>query len=341
MQRNKPFPIAVINAEPQAELQSDINFLHNDLTKKIAQRVEALWHDVPYTETPPFPKHMLVEVANICNHSCVFCAYSKMTRPKGVLTLELYQKIIQQAFNLGTREIGLYSGAEPLSVKRISDYVEIAKRVGFTYVYMTTNGALGNEQRFKSLLDAGLDSLKFSINGADRKTYAAVHGKDDFEKVMHNLHFVNNYRKQTDRKVYLAVSFVECTENQGSYEKLKLLVEGVVDELFYTVAYNQAGQMDNQPAHAFKKTCAVPFSQLNVTREGYLRACCNDYQNYLATDDLSKVTLEEAWTGALMRDLRRRHLENKIEGTLCHNCINGTRDSVRPVNFELSNLPQI
>jgi sulfatase maturation enzyme AslB (radical SAM superfamily) len=338
---NKPFPVKVNTINSHSELRSDIDLKHNDMTKKIAQRVEALWHDVPYTETPPFPRQMLVEVANICNHSCVFCAYSKMTRPKGVLDLELYQRIIQQAFDLGVREIGLYSGAEPLTVKRIADYVDIANRIGFTYIYMTTNGALGNEERFKRLLDAGLDSIKFSINGADRKTYTAVHGKDDFEKVIDNLYFVNNYRKKIERKVYLAVSFVECDENKGGYEKLKQLVGGIVDEIFYTVAYNQAGQMDDRPAHAFKNTCAVPFSQLNVTQEGYLRACCNDYQNYLVTDDLSQITLEDAWTSALMRDFRRRHLEGQLEKTLCHNCINGTRAPVRPINSDLSNLPQI
>lgn len=38
-------------------------------------------------DVPPVPKNMLLEVTNICNHSCVFCANSKMKRGGGALRL--------------------------------------------------------------------------------------------------------------------------------------------------------------------------------------------------------------------------------------------------------------
>ena len=341
MKTSKP-SLAASGAVPVgSETQSDVDTTHNDLNKKIAKRVEALWQDVPYTEVPPMPKHMLVEVANICNHACVFCAYTKMTRPKGVLSKELFSQIAQQAFDLGVREVGLYSGAEPLTVKHIDLYVQIAKRIGFNYVYMTTNGSLGTQAKFRQLIDAGLDSLKFSINGADRQTYKRVHGKDHFDIVIENLKYVSEYRKSSNRQIYLAVSFVETSENEGTFDKLKEMVGEWVDEIFFTVAYNQAGQMEDRPAHTFKKTCAVPFSQVNISREGYLRLCCNDYQNHLAVEDLSKMSLSDAWASASMRDIRRRHMTGDLKGTLCHNCIHGTRETISPLNFELSDLPQI
>lgn len=327
--------------DPRTETRSDINLEHNDLRKKIAARVENFWNGVSYVEIPPIPKELLVEVANICNHACVFCAYSKMTRPKGVLDFELFKRLIQEAFDLGTREIGLYSGAEPLTVKRLAEYIAAAKEIGYTYIYVTTNGALATKERLKAIVDAGLDSLKFSINGGDRDVYRLVHGSDDFDKVVANLMYVSDYRKKIGRQMYLSASFVECKENRGSYEKLKALIGPYVDEIFFTIAYNQAGQMDMQPPHVFKNACAVPFSRLTITQEGYLRGCCNDYQNFLAAADLKKVSLKIAWEGQIMRDLRRRHLDGKVQGTLCYNCMNGTRDPIGPINTELSQLPQI
>mgnify|MGYP005838086685 CR=1 FL=1 len=32
------------------------------------------------TTPPPFPKNMLAELTNTCNHRCIFCANRKMTR---------------------------------------------------------------------------------------------------------------------------------------------------------------------------------------------------------------------------------------------------------------------
>ena len=323
------------------QTHSDIDTTHNDLSKRIAQRADTFWADVAYTEAPPVPKEMLVEVANICNHACSFCAYSKMSRQKGILDFDLYKDLIRQAYDLGVREIGLYSGAEPLTVKRIADYVVAAKEVGYTYVYITTNGSLANEGRLKKLVDAGLDSLKFSINGGDRETYLNVHGADDFEKVISNLKFVSNYRKESGRRMYLAASFVECDQNRGAFDKLKEIVGPYVDEVFFTIAYNQAGQMDMQPPHVFKSVCAVPFARLNISQEGYLRLCCNDYQNFLAAEDLRRMTLKDAWHSTLMREMRNRHLSGNLDETLCHNCMKGTRDLIKPINPALSNLPQI
>lgn len=37
-----------------------------------------------FSEMPPFPHNMLVELANACNHKCVFCGY------KGYETKEAY-----------------------------------------------------------------------------------------------------------------------------------------------------------------------------------------------------------------------------------------------------------
>lgn len=327
--------------EEASDTLSDIDVLHNDLNKQIAKRVEDFWREVPYDEAPPVPRQVLVEVANRCNHACVFCAYTKMTRPKGVLDLELFTNLMRQAYDLGSREAGLYSGAEPLTVKNIADYIRTAKDIGYEYVYITSNGSPANEERIEAMIDAGLDSLKFSINGGTRETYKAVHGQDHFDRVIHNLRYADEYRKKSGRKMYLSASFVQCEENEGTYDALKEMIGEYVDEVFFTKAYNQAGQMDLAPPHTFKNTCAVPFARLNITQEGYLRLCCNDYQNFLVTEDLNTQSLAEAWNSPRMREIRRRHLSDQLDGTLCHNCMKGTRDKISPLNSELCDLPQI
>ena len=61
----------------------------NDLLKKndkgksrVADRLLQAEEAKINVENPPFPKIIQVETTNICNHGCVFCAYTKMERPK-------------------------------------------------------------------------------------------------------------------------------------------------------------------------------------------------------------------------------------------------------------------
>ncbi|RAZ93288.1 radical SAM protein, partial [Klebsiella oxytoca] len=75
----------------------------------------------------------------------------------------------------------------------------LAKDIGYTYVYLTSNGALATPERIRAVVDAGLDSIKFSINAPERKLYEFIHGQDDFDKVFDHLVYLNQYRKESGR----------------------------------------------------------------------------------------------------------------------------------------------
>lgn len=297
--------------------------------------------DVPYEERPPFPRVMLIEVSNVCNHSCAFCAYSKMTRPHTMMDPDFFKRIMSDAYALGAREVGLHSGAEPFACKNLADFIAVSKSIGFEYIYITTNGSIPNEKKLKAAIDAGLDSIKFSINAGDAETYEKIHGKPHFDRVIDNVRFVSEYRKTLGRELYLGASFIEVAENAQTFDNMERIVAPLVDEVFRVRAGNQSGQMDGEVQSVLPDVCSIPFKQLNITVEGYLRACCNDYQNMLVLEDLNKVDLGAAWHGSHIRDLRLKHMSKKLEGTLCHDCMNGCRTEVKPIRPDLANWGQI
>ncbi|NJL70860.1 MAG: radical SAM protein [Candidatus Competibacteraceae bacterium] len=329
--------------------------------KKIKERIGEFTGGCQYTEKPDFPRVIMFEATNACNHKCVFCSQNLMTRPVGYLNLDVFADIARQAFDLGARDCGLHTDGEPLMNKNLHLYVGKLKEIGYPYVFITTNGALASPQRASVLLDAGLDSIKFSVNGGDRRSYAEIHGRDDFDLVCRNVEFVDRYRKEKCLEVYLSISFVETPENAPTYGLLEERFGSIVDEIYRIKAFNQSGQMSQLPSKFVAKqaesdadagyirekfeypdeACPRPFNAMHVSKEGYLRACCNDYQNMLAIDDLNAMTLAEAWHGERFREFRRRHLDHRCEGTLCFNCIHGTNEPVAPVNPSLSDLPAI
>ena len=78
------------------------------------------------------------------------------------------------------------------------------------------------------------------------------------------------------------------------------------------------------------------FNRMHISSEGYLTACCEDYQNYLASYDLNKVSLNDAWNGKIMQNLRQKHIDKDLKNLICESCIFGTKiDKIEPLSKDL------
>jgi molybdenum cofactor biosynthesis enzyme MoaA len=110
------------------------------------------------------PKNMMVELSNACNHACIFCTNPHMTRKAKRINSDLLYRVMQQARQEGVEEIGFYTTGDPFIHKDLDKFTRRAKELGFRYIYISTNGALATPERAKSVIDAGMDSIKFSIN---------------------------------------------------------------------------------------------------------------------------------------------------------------------------------
>jgi len=317
------------------------------LNEKIKNQV----HNFEESLTPSFPKgNMLIELSNICNHQCIFCANKKMKRKKGYMDFDFCINILKQAYAEGTREVGFYATGEPLVYPRLAEVVKNAKQIGFDYTYITTNGALLTEAKMIELIDAGLDSIKFSLNATDRETYKLIHGRDDFDKVIEHLKMLYNYRKTTGKNFKIFISHVATRFTEERLHEFKEKYSQYCDDIVFVPVANQCGsnsEMENHltcqknPDLLINKDvspipCARIFNGLAVSYEGYLTACCVDFENYLIVADLNKMSLKDAWVSEKFKELRQRHLDRNVDGLMCQNCRNFSTKSFEPYQPEYS-----
>lgn len=314
------------------------------IQQNIRKRIEIYDKTLNNTDLiQPFPKTMLLEVSNICNHTCAFCANSKSNRKKGFIDKKLALQILSEAYMRGTREVGFYATGEPLTDKNLETYISYAKKIGFEYVFITTNGALFDLQRIHSVIDSGIDSIKFSINGANRKDYMLIHGKDDFDKVIENLKLISELRHTHDFKLY--ISFIMTKQTIGTKEGFERQYGKYVDDIIFLKCINQAGYMhelndllaignDAGSGYNVDGACPMIFNKLYVTYEGYLTMCCADFQNYLVVADLNTESLADAWNNDYAQMLRKRHLEHDLKDTLCYGCLENCVNAVKPLREE-------
>ena len=297
-----------------------------------------------YSLEPPFPyTNFLIETSNACNHACIFCAHQKMKRPVRFINSVFVDRILHEAYNLGTREVGFYATGEPFLVKDLPDYIRRAKEIGYEYVYLTSNGSLATPERIRAVIDAGLDSIKFSINAPERELYAFIHGRDDFDTVMEHLRYLNAYRKESGRsyKIYVTGILTRFTEQlKGKYDEV---FHGLADQVVFKYVYNQGGYMPEietllkcKEDHETRRRCNLPFDAISVTCEGYLSLENADFEDWLVVADLNKVSLKEGWYGEKMKDIRRRFIEDDLGGTLCDGCVHHKRLLARPLTPEVA-----
>ena len=326
--------------------------LSNDL-EGLSERKEHRF-EVEFIPEPPFPREVFFDVSSACNHWCFFCANptQKLLKGQGLIDEKLVCRLLDEVSQNGTTQVGLYSTGEPFMHKGLARMTAKAKSVGIPYVFMSTNGALATPKRAKPVLDAGMDSIKFSVNAGTRDSYKNVHGKDQFDLVKEHIRWFSNYRETSGLTYKIYISSVQTSKNKGEWEGLKESLSPYVDEFDMRSCSNQGGNMyvnnstetidasnllgSLKPTQLKHKRCPDPFHRLVVTSEGYATVCVVDYKNYLTVANLHKNTIKEAWTNEVFVDLRKRHLSGNLDGLICKNCLHNSNDPSFPLMPDIS-----
>lgn len=301
---------------------------------------------------PAFPKIVKIDICNMCNYSCVFCPQSKQKNKVGCIEKELCLKIIKDAYVAGGRELCLSMTGEPLINKDLEEYIRLAKEIGYTYVFLNTNAYFLDEKRAQTLLEAGIDSIKVSVN-ASKKNYELVHGIDAYERVIENIKTFDLCRKELKSSCKLYVSYVAVKQTIDEVEELKEVLDGYIDEIIVMNANNRGGSISEieerlyagDDEFSFQYPCSQLFNNVYVTAEGYMIICCQDFENLTVVADLHEETIYEAWNNEKFTSFRKRYLERDLKGTLCQNCINNTNEVVVPLTkdkayYDISKLKE-
>lgn len=314
----------------------------------LKEKINDIFKSAEYDIKPKIPDTMLIELSNRCNNLCIFCANSKMTRKKGEIDFDFLKRILKEARDLGVSKVGFYTTGEPLIYNRLGEAVTLSKKLGFEYIYITTNGILAKSELIEDLVKKGLNSIKFSINAINANDYKFIHRTDNFNTVINNLK--NAYKLRENKKLdfKLFVSYIATKYTEYDVNTIREFFKPYCDEVAIVNVRNQSGLMpiesemlsckNSDDKILAKRTipCYYLFKTIIISYEGYLTGCCTDFQNYLAYADLNKNLLKDAWTNAIITNLRKQHLSGAIENNLCNNCITNSIEIPQPLNEELS-----
>lgn len=135
-----------------------------------------------------------VETTNQCNLDCVTCMRNVWEEAPGRMSDAVFQSILEGVRSIQPTPSIFFGGyGEPLTHPRIVEWVAQAHQAG-AVVEMITNGILLTKERSRQLIDAGLDRIWVSLDGATPESYADVRLGATLPDVLENLRQLKELR---------------------------------------------------------------------------------------------------------------------------------------------------
>ncbi len=66
--------------------------------------------------------------------------------------------------------------------------------------------------------------------------------------------------------------------------------------------------------------CFYPWERIIITFDWSVWICCHDLTTTLELGNLNDSTINEIWNWKIIKDLRKKHIEWNLKGTVCYNC---------------------
>jgi MoaA/NifB/PqqE/SkfB family radical SAM enzyme len=288
----------------------------------------------------PAPRAVKIELTSQCNYRCGFCAHRLRMKSRGEMDRAFYERVVGEMADAGVEELGMFYIGESFMCEWLPEAIAFAKRRGMRYVFLTTNGSLSTPERVRACMEAGLDSLKFSMNNADEEQFTKIAGVKArlFRDSIANLKAARGVRDAGGYRCGLFASSIQYDgEQQARMVELVDDIRPYVDEHYWLPLYSMgslttqreeelgyrpiAGNQGRVGALREPLPCWSAFTEGHITHEGKLSACCFDAGDKWVMADLAKVSFMEGWNSPAFVALREAHLRKDVSGTICEDCV--------------------
>ena len=241
-----------------------------------------------------FPRRATIETIFGCNCHCRMCPIDlPTTREKAVMPMELFTGIIdslvphKEHFEM----MDLFGMGEPLLDPHIMERLKYVKAKGFKNVAFATNVDLLDADKQQRLLETGIDTVLFGIDGIDKETHEQIRRGATFERVVSNALAMIKRRNEGNYRTRFVVRFVRQDLNRTQWEAFKQFWRTKVsferrDFITCYDAHTWGGEVSSKDltlGQSFRRPevekmpCDIIFDILYVLSDGSVLLCHEDW----------------------------------------------------------------
>tara|TARA_B100001029_G_scaffold178479_1_gene185336 strand:- start:601 stop:1605 length:1005 start_codon:yes stop_codon:yes gene_type:complete len=286
-------------------------------------------------------QRIVMEVFGGCNYTCQMCPQSNPGRGKNFtrkMPVKIFEEILDKIVpKYGSPIINLQGSGEPTMAKDLSKYVEAVKKRNLE-CFMYSNGQKLNGDFMKSVIDAGIDYIRFSVVGYNREKYKKWMDVDNFDLIVNNILETKKYIQEVGSNCILSTYHL-VTDNSKIKEEIQEYQNNVINKVktdaYIWKMHNWSGNYENNEnprKKTSRKSCGRPFApELTVRaggdegRMGAVVPCCqtlgppNEAKSILG--HLDNETFEEVYFGKKYEKLREAHEKKDFDSVdYCKDC---------------------
>ncbi|UCD54950.1 MAG: radical SAM protein [Candidatus Omnitrophota bacterium] len=284
---------------------------------------------------PDFPFLVDVELTNHCNLKCIFCGQQAMKRDKGFMSETTLKKIVDECAGHNT-PIRFIRLGEPFLHPKITDFCKYVKSKGLI-LHITSNGLAITGNHMNYLIELGVDSLIFSLQGATKEQYEAMRGDNTYDRLRGNVLKMVELRKDRENP-FIHISSTMTDESKKEIDNFVNYWGYLIDAV--SIGKTNLSLLSAAQINSFKaigklellkkqetikkeyRLCTEVYQKLSIDWDGKVTCCCGDFDNFLTVGDLGRSTLFDIWNSSKELRIFRELLEKNMHKclTLCSTC---------------------
>lgn len=274
----------------------------------------------------PPPKYIQIESTIACNAACPFCSHSTLTRRPRRMEDWVWKKIIDETRGMGVTYRPFMIN-EPLADMRLGEIMRYIRQDDTARIELNSNGEMMKEQRAVEILEAGVDVIRFSIDGFSAETFNRSRVGLDYDTTVWRTHKFIQLAKERGGAGRIEVRMIDMDYNKHEQEPFVDFWTKAGAEAIVTDFYNWPWEPEVKPVQL---PCKKVISEMFFYVNGKATLCCWDSHERAVVGDVTKDHVLDIWNGAVNRHYRDLLAQGRRkEILLCSKC-----EAYKHVHFE-------
>ncbi len=273
------------------------------------------------------PEELDIEVTSLCDADCIMCPRRSMRRQQGPMDLNLFRKIVDEALELGVKELHLNGYGEISTLKNYREYISYIRDKSRTVkIIINSNGMRMHEDLAAFYVEMAVNVVNVTIDGATAETFESIRKHLKLDQVEGNVKRLIQIRNEAKKRFPMVlVQMIHMPQNQHETELFMAKWKGVADYAGISGVVSRLGSVkfvQLEDGKSWQQTpCFYLWRQMPVWSDGTVALCCDDWDGKGKQGNLNTSTIKEIWTSAKRQKLREIHVAKQASNIkLCDDC---------------------
>jgi len=278
------------------------------------------------------PFRLVVETSSVCNLRCPMCPVSLSSKfTRGKMKFSTFKKVVDESASF-VSEINLSHRGEPLLNGHLPNMIAYAheKRIA---THLSTNATRLTEELALRLIQSGLSSITFSVDGLKSGAYERIRVGARFDEVMDNIvNFLKMKRRLRSRTPTTTIEALDLWEAPVDEDRARRFLRNFRSlppvRLVIRAPHNWGGAIHLNRGSDYLASkrfiyggCPLIWNTMLVLSDGSVALCTQDWHNDNPVGNIHDFTLREMWNGwtlTFVRQLLANRERHQIE--VCSRC---------------------